>query len=58
MAERLVNPDCRGSNTVMELELAAVSDFFSRACVPGKWAPDEATDAIFSEELMICGIVS
>jgi hypothetical protein len=29
--------------------LAAVSDFFSRACVPGKWSPDEITDQLFSE---------
>jgi len=48
MTERLIRPDCTGNNPVIEHELAAVSDFFSRACVPGKWAPDDRTDQIFS----------
>ena len=48
MTERLIRPDCTGNNPAIEHELAAVSDFFSRACVPGKWAPDDRTDQIFS----------
>jgi hypothetical protein len=49
MTEKLIKPDCTGLNPVNEHELAAVSDFFSRACVPGKWSPDEITDQLFSE---------
>lgn len=49
MTERLIKPDCTGINPVIEHELAAVSNFFSRACVPGKWAPDDNTDQLFSE---------
>ncbi|XP_046441420.1 transferrin-like isoform X2 [Daphnia pulex] len=50
MTEKLIKPDCTGLNPVNEHELAAVSDFFSRACVPGKWSPDEATDQLFKRK--------
>ena len=49
ISERLILPDCTGEQPVAEHELAAVSKFFSRACVPGRWAPDEVTDQLFSE---------
>ncbi len=49
MTERLIRPDCTGNNPVIEHEIAAVSDFFARACVPGKWAPDDNTDQLFSK---------
>lgn len=58
ISERLVRPDCTGTQPVAEHELAAVSKFFSRACVPGRWAPDEATDQLFSKQNFIRSLSS
>ncbi|XP_066947726.1 transferrin-like [Macrobrachium rosenbergii] len=40
---------CDKRATVVEHDLRAASSYFALACVPGKWVPDEETDAKLKE---------
>lgn len=46
---KVIGPLSDTSISPRENELKALSTFFSKACIVGKWAPDEATNQRLSK---------